>query len=298
MQNIKYAFKFIGRSFQIAKENEPLQKPWMILSLGALGIWSVYSIFFALVLGFLGDQPFALIMIGLLVVLALFSLTVWGEISASQTCQIFGSLIHESEPAEETLTGTPFSLACWGDVFLLTLTLPGKRLKYGIRSQFGKPAAHDFDGMGSLDLLLPVIALENYSLAIAVDWVRQVARDNLLRLQPQFIRVGLVARIVQWLFQGIGIIIGVIVGNRLVSPLNAGRWQLILGSVVGLLIMISFATLGISFSSFTRACYHTTLYRWVKRAEKARQTGDAGWAKPPEILERVLDRQNTSNKER
>ena len=93
MQNLKYAFRFIKRSFQLAVEHEELQKPWMTLTLGSLALMLAAAVPLALVIGMIGLIPIGMIFIGLISTFLLFCLRIFGEITALSTSQICDKLI-------------------------------------------------------------------------------------------------------------------------------------------------------------------------------------------------------------
>ena len=82
MQKLKYALRFIKFSFQRAVENEQLQKPWMIFSLGSLVLILAAAIPLALVVGLIGLPPIGMIFIGLISTFLLFGLRIFGEVTA------------------------------------------------------------------------------------------------------------------------------------------------------------------------------------------------------------------------
>jgi hypothetical protein len=297
VQSLKYAFRFIGRSFQLAKEHEILQKPWMYLSLGNFGLLILWFIPLALVVGLIGLRPIGQVLIGLISILALFSWVVWGEITALRTSQIFNALLQdEGYDGVGGLDERSF-LKYWGEVFILMLSKPGLWLLYGIRQSFSKLNHQKFEWLDVLALIQPVIVLEDLNLTNSINRVKQILEQHLLRIRPVYIRVAFIAHLVQWLLVATGMLIGFVIGMFIADPLTSGRWRMIIGTGAGLLIGWAFTTLGVSFSTFSRACYHTALYQWASRTEKARNAGTTEQATPPLILSQVLGAYSSSKKE-
>jgi hypothetical protein len=46
--------------------------------------------------------------------------------------------------------------------------------------------------------------------------------------------------------------------------------------------------MGIMFSAFFRASYHTALYAWGMNVEAVRQSGQAGKASPPVVISQAM----------
>jgi len=296
VQSLKYAFRFIGRSFQLAKENEALQKPWMVQSLGHFILLILWFLPLALVIGLIGFKPVGLILIGVIVVLLVISWWVWGEITASGFCQLFDALIVDGNLTPENSNQKLFQ-DDWVDIFLFTLLLPGALLLVTIKRWFSKKISKQPGWIEQHPLIQPVIVLEDLDLKGAATRVEEMVEGHLLRFQVGLMRVNLVARIVEWLMLVLGFVGGIWVSTLIADPMTAGPWELLLGVGSGLLVAGVFGLFGFGFSAFTRACYHTTLYRWVRNVEAAKRSGDSHKARPPAILAQVLTGPIASNKE-
>ncbi len=297
MQSIKYAFRFIKKSLQLAVKHEELQKPWMILSLGNLALMMMGFLPLALTVGLIGLRPIGLIFVGFISTLLVFCLRVWGEITSLSTSQIFDRLILEKPAASESENNHQGFMDHWDDIFMSVLTLPVVRFFHGIRNLINQKSAEEPTWLKASGLRLPVIAQEDLDLESATLRVGEMVELNLLRIRPEFIGVNLVSRVIEWLLLVIGIVLGFVVSFKLANPLTAGPWRLILGAGIGLLLGGVFTTLGVAFSTFARASYHTALYRWGQNSAMAQRSGDAEQAVPPMILGQVLGRYSTGKKE-
>lgn len=292
MQNLRYGFRFISLSFKMAIEHESLQKPWMLLSVGSLGLLLFWFVPMALVLGLIGLTSLGLFFIGLISVLLLISLTIWAEITALGTCQIFNSVVVGPEEPTEVLTEVheqPKGLSNrWDQIMILVLLQPALKIQSWLVQILSKKPTDNLDWLSSSGLMLPIIAIEEADLSGGVARIRQIIADRLLRFRPEFIRVNLIARAAQWVMVVLGVVAGILAGLTLSDPQTASAGRLILGSGVGMLIALIFVVAGLSFSTFIRACYHAALLIWVKNTEKARRTGDTKFAAPPTIIGQVL----------
>ena len=297
MQSLKYAFRFIGRSFQLAKENEPLQRPWMYQSLGNFIILILWFLPMALVIGLIGFRPIGLILIGLVFVLLVISWVVWGEITAAATCQILEPLILMEDLSSESQSIQAVFKKHWVDIFLFTFILPGGYLLNTIRKMFSKTDYKPPVFIDEHSLIQPIIVLEDLDLNGAVARVEQMAEQHLLRVKADFMRVDLIARVVEWLMLVLGFVVGFWVNMKIATPLTADSWQGIFGMGIGLLVTCVIALFGFSFSTFSRTCYHTALYLWARNVESARTSGDRLEARPPLIFTQVLASFNLRKKE-
>ena len=297
MQSLKYAFRFNGRSFQLAIENELLQKPWMYQTLGNFAFLVLWFIPLALVIGLIGLRPIGLILVGLIVILLVLSWVVWGEITASRTCQVLDTLILKGDLPSESQSDWQVFKEYWADIFLFTLMLPGAHLLHTLRQSFSKTACKQPDWIEEFQLIQPVIILEDLDLAGAVARVEQMGEQHLLRVRAGFMKVDLIARFVEGLMLAAGIAAGLWISTKISDPIAASLGQRILSLGIGLLITWVITLFGFSFSTFSRTCYHTALYFWVRNVESARKSGDRSEAQPPEILAQVLGSAVVSKKE-
>jgi len=297
VQSLKYAFRFIGRSFQLAKENEPLQRPWMYQSLGNFIILILWFLPMALVIGLIGFRPIGLILIGLVFVLLVISWVVWGEITAAATCQILEPLILMEDLPPESQSIQAVFKKHWVDIFLFTFILPGGYLLNTIRKMFSKTDYKPPVFIDEHSLIQPIIVLEDLDLNGAVARVEQMAEQHLLRVKADFMRVDLIARVVEWLMLVLGFVVWFWINMKIATPLTADSWQRIFGMGIGLLVTCVIALFGFSFSTFSRTCYHTALYLWARNVESARTSGDRLEARPPLIFTQVLASFNLRKKE-
>ena len=282
----------------MAIAHEPLQKPWMYLSLGSLALGLFWFIPIVLVIALIGLSPVGLFLLGLICFLLLVSLTIWAEITGLETCQVFNALYGEPEMVSNEVESARQILAKWEQVVLLVLSQPMLKLWTWLLRFFSKDSRENSGWVTASELMLPVIAIEDVTLTWGTARIKQIIEEKSLRFRPEFIRVNLIARCAQWLMLVIGVVAGVLVSVSLADPQTASTWQLIIGGGVGCLIGLIIMVVGLAFSSFIRACYHTSLLIWVKNTEKARQTGEARFAASPAILEQVLGRYASGKKEK
>jgi len=288
LQNIKYALRFIKHSFQLALENEQLQKPWMAFSLGSLVLMLAAAIPLTLVIYLIGLIPIGMVFIGLISTFLVFGLRVWGEITALQTSQIFNMLIQAENDLADPVPLMGLLNRSGKEVLNFRLTYPILRIYHLLRRSLSRNPVEEPAWLNSGGMVLPVIALENLNLKEATGRVSEMVLRNLLRLRPSFIPVDLVSRMIEWTLLVIGIVLGFVNGIWIAQPELTGSWRMVIGGLVGLVIAVIFSVIGIGFSTFIRACYHTSLYRWAENVATAQDTPGTAQASPPAILGQVL----------
>lgn len=298
MQSMIYGFRFIGLCFSLTKENAQLYKPWLYLMAGNLVLLIVWVIPLAGVVGWLVLNPVGLALIGMIGVFGVVSLVVWGEATALKTCQAFAPLIEEAEARKTQNFPSHITAGRWMDGFLFALARPGWRLIYCFYQLFNLAHQDQLEWLGAHYLILPVISLEEKTLAQAAKRVDQIITDKHLPFRPSFVKVGLIADFIHWFFVAVGLGCGFIVGFSIANPTTAGLLRRVVGMTVGCCVAVILITLGSLFRSFTRACYYTTIYHWVRNIESARHSGEVGQASSPKILKKVLGKTPSGKKER
>jgi len=242
------------------------------------------------VVSLIGLIPVGLFLMGLLIMIGLVSLLVWGNIISNEISKTFDILTQESdlfydfEEQNHWLTKRAFESA------LFFLALPGMHLLAGIKRMFRSPVSQDIRWVEGSYLALPVMANEQLSLDETIQRVKQLMAQNRARFQPGLIPVEWIGQIIQWVLIVLGLVIGFIVGKNISDPLDASFLMLVLAMLIGSLIAAAFMVIGIHFKSFTRTCYHTALYRWVRNVESASLSANPEQAKPPTILRQILGR--------
>jgi hypothetical protein len=298
VQAIRNAFRFIKASLSLALKQVQLQEPWFALASGGLVILFVWFLPVGAVTWLIGLTPLGLSLIGLLALLALVSLLIWGEITALLTSRAFAST--GSQPTEDRPTNLKFLGAHAGTVLVLTLTLPLLSLGNWFRTLLAKPDAEPDEKshwLAARTLALPVVANEGTSLQATQERLQQIVQDNLLRFREDLIKVRLVAGVIETLLIVLGIALGFVVGLKIADPTVASPWQQVLAAGIAMLIAWLPTIIGIMFSTFTRSTYATALYQWVRNVAEARESGDTTKAQPPAILAQVLGMTSQSKKE-
>lgn len=292
MQSLTYAVRFIRASFSLASKKSQIQRSWLYLGIGSLLALIIWFLPLAIVVYFLGLQPVAMMLVGLICVFALISLLVLASVFALTTCRTFSTIDNDGEDQKTEQSLLPER---WFDAALLALSLPGEQVRQTFQQIISPEASGRSPWLDTSYLILPVICLENLSLSQAVERVKQIVGEHLLRFRADLVRVRLVAGVVQWVLMAGGIILGFILGISLADPASAGNWQRVLGAGAGMILAWLPIMIGLVFGTFTRTIYHTALYQWVKNVETSRQTQARDQASPPEILRRVLGKQSSSN---
>lgn len=289
MQAIKSAFRFIGASFSLALKHTQLQEPWFTAGLGGLLILFIGFLPVAAVILLLGLTPLGLALIGLLSVLILVALLIWGNLTTLQTASVFADIDAGEPEASQTNLGWLFTHI--GDVTVLNLMLPGLVLVNAVKRFISPETASDdgdVDWLPARVLALPVTAVEDLPLKATMARLRQIVSGNLLRFRTNLIPVRPVAAVVQTVLTAAGVALAFAIGRQVANPLTTSAWQLVLAAGIAMLIAWFPTMIGVLFGSFSRICYATALYEWTQNVAAARQAGQAAKAHPPAILGQAL----------
>ena len=287
MQGFKNAFRFIKISLQLAFKPGKPGLPWLPLVLGSLILLLIGLIPAGLVIGLIGPSAIGLLLIGFIAALIVTAFFIWGEICMLQTCQRF---YHQIQPEAHThKTPSPIK-AHWRDGLLLGLMLPGRRVIQWFRQLSSKAPPAQSTWLGADNLAMPIISLENSPLKAAINRLKTFLKNNLIRFRPNLMQVDLIAALLMAFFTIAGGILGFVVGVNVADPLTAGPWRRILGTLLSLLTLWLILQIGLFFSTYLRATYHTALYAWVRQIEEARKSDQAEKAHPPEVLLKALQK--------
>lgn len=296
MQRLIYAFRFIKACFSLAIKHSQLRKPLVFLWMGGIALSILWLVPLGVVMVLVGINPLGMMLIGLISSLLLFTLLTWGEVTSLEICPAFDSLIQSEEEQPETEKQRR-EFSRWQDVALWVLGLSGLKVIRFLRQVFRSPQAARLDWLGASYLILPVVSLEDLSLAEAIERIKQLVRNHMLRFHPDIVRVRPVVGVFQWTLVLAGGILGFWVGSMMADQPTVNVLTRLLAAAVGTLLAGILATLGIFLSSFIRACYYTTLYHWALSVETARSSGIASQGKPPGILSQVMRKTIPSKKE-
>ncbi len=299
MSRLKRAIRFIHASYLLVKDDPLFLKVMVRFGLGGLILLFVWFIPLAVVIGLIGLTSVGLILIGLIMLLALFSLIIWGRITMIQVIPIFDGTINSDDDAvQEPPQQLSLTAPQIRDAALFAFSLPGLNFGNIVKEIFASPKQEEDQWMGAAYLIWPLMAIESLSLDQAVSKLQQIKRENLIRFQPGLIPVKKLTGILQWILILLGVWIGFVVGMNTADPLTTTGIVPFLGALIGLLLGGVFAIMGVHLNTFSQACYYTAIYRWVKNVETAVLTGLPENSAPPLILGQVLGRISKSKKER
>ncbi|MFW5713228.1 MAG: hypothetical protein ACOCYU_01000 [Brevefilum sp.] len=281
----------------MAVDQESLQKPWMYLSIGGMLITIFWLALVGLLMLALPSGPLLWILIGVIALLNLLCLLVWGEITALLTAKIFAGLIqNDEEQVHADPPGFVFKTN-WMDILVYVLSLPGLSLFLWVQAVFSGMSRPDHDWVSAHPLIPPMIALQDFEIREAVSRVKEIHMKNLLRFQPGYLPVGWVTRIVQWALIVLGAAGGVLIAAWIADPLSSNSLRAFLAAGSGLLVAGILSMVGIAFSTFFRTCYHTALYVWALDVKATQEGADEIMASPPEILSQALSKKPKRKKE-
>ena len=292
MYRIKTAIRFIHKSYLSIKGHSSFQQYLIGYAVVGFVLLILWFVPLALIVSLIGLSPVGLVLIGFVVLLMLLSVIIWGRITMLQVISVFDAQI-QSETYDDTLPAQQkWLVRQLGDAALFAFSLPGLR----IRKFFGglsKTTSESGDSwLGSAYLVWPLMAVESLSLVQAIDRLKNIVQEKLIRFQPGLIPVLKVTSVFQWLLIVLGGWIGFVVGMHIADPLETTGIIPILGSLIGVIIAGIFTLIGIHINTFARACYFASLYRWVKNVETANITGIPEKATPPAILSQAMGKIN------
>ena len=288
MQRLTNALRFIDFSIRMALKYEALQKPWMVLSLSAGVLTALWLLPLGLLIRWLGSWPIVWVLVGVIILLYVGYLRILGEITALRTAQIFSGLINGGEGAAFDESPMAVFNTHGGDVLLYMLAAPGLNLLLAFQELFSKPSQTALTWKKAHPLIPPIIALEDLNLKGAIEAVKAIVTENLLRFQPGYLPVGGVARVVEWGLILIGFTIGGVLSAKIAEPLFAASWRSFFAVGTGLVAAGILSVAGIAFSSYSRSCYHTVLHTWACKVQAVQGTPGAAVAAPPEILSAAM----------
>jgi len=298
VENLKYAFHFMGACFKLAEKHTHLQKPSLFLIGGSFALLILWALPLALIVFLIGLNPLGLILMGLVLCLIIFSLFVWAEMIGLETCWVFGSLVESDEQAVVGENPVKRIFNCWLVGVKFVFIRLGARLVERVRKLFKPKTAQRITWIDAHYLVRPVISLENLDLAQSFSRVNQMIEQNLLRFRSSLIGVDLIAGMIHWVSIFAGMILGFFAAVNIADPLSASIIQRLFGLLIGLGLGGFPIVLGLVFTTFFQNCYHTALYQWASNVESARNGISLKQAAPPEILRQVLSQNSSSSKER
>ena len=282
----------------MAIKQSRLRKPWFKLWMGGITLTILWLVPLGMVMILVGFDPLGMALIGLISILLLMSLLVWGEITALETCKVFDALIlEEQDPGQTETENRKNEFTRWQDVILWMFSQPGLEMLRLLKRVFRPKKADKLDWLDASYLMLPVISLEDHSLANAIERIRQLVRDHRLRFHPSLVGIRPIAGLTQWFLVLGGGALGIWSGLTMADPSTANILSHLLAAALGTLLAGILAILGIFFSSYIRACYYTTLYHWALSVETARESDNPSQGKPPAILGHVMRKTTLSKKD-
>jgi len=291
MQRLNYAFRLIKAHFCLAIKNPQLRRPWGQLWMGGAALVILWLIPLGVSIAVFGLRPIGLILLGFFSFLLLVCLLIWGEITSLTTCRIFVAVSKEGKYFY-TSTESADDFNHWQDIALWTLMQPGLMLIRLFDQLFRKHKASEYSWVDVSYLMLPLVALEDLTLGGAKERIMQIKQENLIGFNPQLIPIRLVSRVINWIFILGGGLLGFWAGITLANPATASVLSRLLALACAIFIAGILALVGILFSSFNQASYHTTLYQWAMNAELVRHSGDTSQSIVPEILSQVMRKKN------
>ncbi|MFN2302481.1 MAG: hypothetical protein ACK2TV_01995 [Anaerolineales bacterium] len=290
MQSFQYAFRFIAATFSLSKNDKELRRNWLTFILGSVIIFIFWLLALVAVIYFIKLKLLNSMLVGLIAFLVILSWLVWGKINALRTCAVFTNLIQERQMDTETETQAKRAKGHWFDAVLFALSMPGLKIIAWFRQILKKDDDKEALLLDAYHLILPVIELENLNLSQATARVKEMVQEKSLRFRSDLVRIRLLGGLLQWFLILVGILISILINLRFADPITASLRRRLFFLGVGMASGAVPATLGILFNDFTRACYHTTLYQWVRNIETARKTGAKDQASAPNILQQVFYR--------
>jgi hypothetical protein len=263
--------------------------------LGSLIITLILLIPINLIIYFLGRDTLGLALIGAICTILLYALFIWGDINTLMATAIFDDIQCGAEP--DLTTAREAKKSGWREVIKYDLAYPALLPALWFPP---KPQMVIVDGLGTtvergawlkgLFLTKPLFALERLKLKEVPNRIREMVAKNLLRFNPEMIRVKRITRWISTLSIALGIAGGLMIGLALVKNGLVPTYKFLVAASVGLLAGVLVALPGIALTVYSRMIYHTAIYRWMVSVEQTTTT--QGPAVIPGILSRVLNKQD------
>ena len=295
MQHLKYAFRFINACFALTLKHRRLRSPLFHLWMGGMALIILWLVRVDRSCVF--RHPTAWIGVDWrLISLLLFCLLAWGD-HRIRDCLIFDDLTWMDQGLPGSSQGKQ-DYARWYEVLLWVFLQPGFWIIRLFNQAFRPQHVEKSDWLSAAYLMLPIMTLESFRLREAIDRIKQLVANRLIRFRHDLVAVRPLSTVVQGLFILLGAGVGLWVGLKIADFKTARLLSRLIAVAVGTLIAGVLTLLGTSFSSFNRACYYTTLYQWILSVENARMMGDPSHSPPPEILSQVMKTRRPNPKEK
>ena len=278
-----------------AFKNRKLFKPVWAFLLGSLIITLILLIPINLIIYFLGRDTLGLALIGGICTILLYALFIWGDINALMAAAIFDDIQCGAEP--DLTTAREAKKSGWREVIKYDLAYPALLPALWFPP---KPQMVIVDGLDTtvergawlkgLFLTKSLFALERLKLKDVPNRIREMVSKNLLRFNPEMIRVKRITGWISLLFIALGTAVGIMVGLALVKNGLIPTYKFLIAATVGLLASVLVSLPGIALNVYSRMIYHTSIYRWMVSVEQTNTT--QGPALIPGILSKVLNKQD------
>lgn len=294
MSGLKRGILFSKLAFQAAFKLPSYLKSVGTYFLGVLVLIIIAFIPIGAILIFLGTDFWGMALIGGLCTLLFYTLVIWAELNSIATVLEFDS--HQTGKALESESEKTSRRARWREVFQFNFAYPSLLPAVWFRKQSKQkksisPEKEDrklwLDG---LYLIKPLIIIESLQLKNAVARINDLVSKNLLRFDPELIKVKQIGRGIVLIALVAGITLGVFTGLSIMGDGIVTLTERLLSAGVGLIISSLITSIGVGLSIYLQTIYHTVIYRWMVTVVAAKGKRTSALTEPPKILSNVLNR--------
>jgi hypothetical protein len=216
---------------------------------------------------------------GFLGIVWIFALLVLQRLAFALVSRMFSAQLTASRPDWKAATAQ--LQHSWLDLAALALTAP-------LAAVFPGLLGRDTSWRRAQYLVVPVMVLENLALGAGLLRAGQMAQAKLLRISDHYIGVRYFGRVVGGILWLGGLLLAVLVGNLVLNGGPDSGLRRAGGILAGLLIFAIFGITALAINAYAQAVYHTCLYTWAVRTEKAHLEMNQEHVQPPALLATAL----------
>jgi len=274
LSGLKRGFLFTKLAFQTAIKLPDFLKGVGTYFLGVLILTIIIFIPIGLTRIFLGTEFWGMALIGGLGTLLICALVLWAEVNSLRTALQFD--VQQTGKALETDNVKILERKGWQEVLQFNLVHPSLLPAVWFRKQSKAKTLSSSERedrklwLDGLYLMKPLISIESLKLKDAVIRINDLISKNLLRFNPELIKVKQIGGGIALFFLLAGPALGIFTGVSIVGEGIPTFTEKIMGTGVGLIISSLMASLGIWLNVTLQTIYNTAIYRWMVDVDAAK----------------------------
>lgn len=279
MHTFKSGWVFFKSAWKTGQQEQDLFLPVRLFAALSLAL----TVLILIPVGVIFAQPATISLFigltGFLGIVWIFGLLVLQRLAFALVTRLFSDHLHTSRP-DWKAARTQLQKS-WLDLAALTLTAPLAAIFPGLLSR-------ETSWRRAQYLVVPVMVLENQALGASLLRAGQMAQAKLLRISDNYIGVRYFGRVVGGVLWLGGMLLAMLVGNLVLNGGADTGLRRAGGILAGLLIFAIFGITALAINAYAQAVYHTCLYTWAARTEKAHLEMNQEHVQPPALLAAAL----------